>query len=1188
MKEKVEEKQMKNERKKTKERKEGLFETKTLVLKLVSSLCYVIYFVIQTLNMASLVLADASGSDDEYNYYSDPGDEELIGGYPGKVRRHVSYQINNTEEMDRIREEKVSEVVEIFTVNRGVAQTELLRNSWDSRRLTLKNFITEGDSVCNANGFHESITKKCELCCCGGVNQKRNRGKEKSRKEDQKRAKRQKRGSLGMSLHDEIRRIRRAGLFEVVPVEDRMTELRLAFIGPIDSLWEKHHCSFVVSLDENFPYTSPRRIVGDTSLQHPNICTESGNVCLGIVENWNPQTGLIGVGRALMDLVRNPNWEHAVNSVSAAKYRESKDAFSDMLKQKILRGPHSNATAGSLKLESTPPSTGTASPSGGRCGDGSATYSLKCKHSFCKTCWNKYIVSKLAENGPEFIHTECISQDCEELINENLINGVCDEQVQLEYKKFLKRSIVDGGRQCKRCPNPRCNLVVFYPDERSKTRKIVCKCRTMFCWGCRKKCHAPVSCKMVEAWGREGKHKSDLIKDNLSKLSERIMATCRSHAEEHRGILQRRLEDIEREQRQVEARLLGLAVHAEAATSNFLDSDQYGEGAKPCPKCKKPTHKYRGCNHMTCKKPCGHQYCWVCLKDYGRQAGQCDSHCTNVDQRRHMLALHRSQLQAAQQRAAAAVEHPFGDIFNDMTSLVHVPVYDRTLAEFQGFQRLQNNVQNKCREIKDGVPLYASALQQIQESLISSLDTAMWMLVFRYFAGKPCTKVSTNAEKLADILPALNKLLRLPSPKFDEGFGRLRDLADRLEATHRLQRTMFEQKTAEGPDAPTASRLTHDDLVINETLLRSKLAERERAEREAGRERAEREVHNRNREERYRRRGEFHREREERRLLANYQRHPRDRPRPGRRRRARVFPEHREMTLVQMIQELVQRGFPEEAINCRDRIDLQNLLGHAIHHGLTAEMLARAKINFAAENDGIINPEAVTFREIFRSGVPISAWTLSPEVFARSRRNFASHLNRPVGSVTVSDVYNSSAGVNGWARALDGNPNARPVTLLSDDKEGGSGGALPSPRLDSSGSLHQRGSGSSRAPNAIAVSPEVLARSKRNFASHFDVPVDSVTVRDLHNSTAGLNAWASFEAIHARDGNDANADEKVNGGASPSSGSSNAPNTNANQAEGVPERAEVVSPSSSGEWVLPTVFAEEWEMVHDEPMFPFF
>ena len=97
-----------------------------------------------------------------------------------------------------------------------------------------------------------------------------------------------------------------------------------------------------------------------------------------------------------------------------------------------------------------------------------------------------------------------------------------------------------------------------------------------------------------------------------------------------------------------------------------------------------------------------------------------------------------------------------------------------------------------------------------------------------------------------------------------------------------------------------------------------------------------------------------------------------------------------------------------------------------------------------------------------------------------------------------------------------------------------------------------------------------------------------MTVRDLHNSTAGLNAWASFEAIHARDGNDANADEKVNGGASPSSGSSNAPNTNANQAEGVPERAEVVSPSSSGEWVLPTVFAEEWEMVHDEPMFPFF
>lgn len=42
-------------------------------------------------------------------------------------------------------------------------------------------------------------------------------------------------------------------------------------------------------------------------------------------------------------------------------------------------------------------------------------------------------------------------------------------------------------------------------------------------------------------------------------------------------------------------------------------------------------------------------------------------------------------------------------------------------------------------------------------------------------------------------------------------------------------------------------------------------------------------------------------------------------------------------------------------------------------------------------------------------------------------------------------------------------------------------------------------------------SPEVLAQSKKNFANHFDVPVESVTVRDLRNSTGGLNTWVGSD-----------------------------------------------------------------------------
>jgi len=33
-----------------------------------------------------------------------------------------------------------------------------------------------------------------------------------------------------------------------------------------------------------------------------------------------------------------------------------------------------------------------------------------------------------------------------------------------------------------------------------------------------------------------------------------------------------------------------------------------------CPRCEIPIEKSTGCPHMTC--PCGHQFCWYCLKDY--------------------------------------------------------------------------------------------------------------------------------------------------------------------------------------------------------------------------------------------------------------------------------------------------------------------------------------------------------------------------------------------------------------------------------------------------------------------------------------------------------------------------------------------------------------------------------------------
>ncbi|KAF9597981.1 hypothetical protein IFM89_023466 [Coptis chinensis] len=48
--------------------------------------------------------------------------------------------------------------------------------------------------------------------------------------------------------------------------------------------------------------------------------------------------------------------------------------------------------------------------------------------------------------------------------------------------------------------------------------------------------------------------------------------------------------------------------------------------SKACPECKRPIQKNDGCMHMTCRPPCRHAFCWLCLAPWTKHGydGPCN------------------------------------------------------------------------------------------------------------------------------------------------------------------------------------------------------------------------------------------------------------------------------------------------------------------------------------------------------------------------------------------------------------------------------------------------------------------------------------------------------------------------------------------------------------------------------------
>lgn len=170
---------------------------------------------------------------------------------------------------------------------------------------------------------------------------------------------------------------------------------------------------------------------------------------------------------------------------------------------------------------------------------------------------------------------DCPISGCDELLEYGDIQAFADPQIFARYFEFTFQA-AQADSNFQRCRTPGCNSgQQCFPED---TIMHCRECRHSTCITCDTEMHHGVSC--------------------AEKSAER-QTTQQS---------------------------------GELATTKYLE-----KRAKKCPGCSAPTVKTGGCDHIRCKS-CRHEYCWLCLADYGpineegneHHAPDCEHHSDNL------------------------------------------------------------------------------------------------------------------------------------------------------------------------------------------------------------------------------------------------------------------------------------------------------------------------------------------------------------------------------------------------------------------------------------------------------------------------------------------------------------------------------------------------------------------------------
>lgn len=176
-----------------------------------------------------------------------------------------------------------------------------------------------------------------------------------------------------------------------------------------------------------------------------------------------------------------------------------------------------------------------------------------CKHRYCGSCLEAYYTTLIMDGKVADI--TCPDKECTYKVVYNDVRYILSEDMLTKYTEFLKIHTINSDPEMRWCPNPGGCGNAFKRQDKDNLLMACNKCNYEFCFNCSKQFHPGKTCEEADSFS--------LIEG---------------------------------------AKNLRLKLWMKFNTKN-------------CPRCKAPTQKRSGCNHMTCAH-CRFEWCWQCEKEY--------------------------------------------------------------------------------------------------------------------------------------------------------------------------------------------------------------------------------------------------------------------------------------------------------------------------------------------------------------------------------------------------------------------------------------------------------------------------------------------------------------------------------------------------------------------------------------------